>query len=255
MRDRGLSRNPWQARGTRRRRQQVGGTRAPGGLEARCLAVHDVHREVADRPRVRNVPRNGRTAGVVNLAVVWRAVLRLASYLEPPRDRARERHERDGEQCVARGGGRRLSGPRRCWRSAGCESPSGERSGVPSATSSTPPGASVRCVTKLRSCRRSLERHPTLSRTWTSEGFSCNSGDRPPQASCTPIPPRPRRGRAVCRSSRLRRPDYGKSLSLRRPARAAQVPAPHACPARALRSIRTSRRSSPRTTVERRYRG
>ena len=36
--------------------------------------------------------------GVVNLAVAWRAVLRLASYLEPPRDSARERKEGNGEQ-------------------------------------------------------------------------------------------------------------------------------------------------------------
>ena len=36
--------------------------------------------------------------GVVNLAAAWRAVLRLASYLEPPRDPARDRHEGDGEQ-------------------------------------------------------------------------------------------------------------------------------------------------------------
>ena len=37
-------------------------------------------------------------AGVVNLAVAWRAVLRLASYLEPPRDPARDGNEGDGEQ-------------------------------------------------------------------------------------------------------------------------------------------------------------
>ena len=37
-------------------------------------------------------------AGMVNLVVAWRAVLRLASYLEPPRIAARDTHEGDGEQ-------------------------------------------------------------------------------------------------------------------------------------------------------------
>ena len=37
-------------------------------------------------------------AGVVNLAVAWRAVLRLASYLEPPRKSARDGHDGDGGQ-------------------------------------------------------------------------------------------------------------------------------------------------------------
>ena len=44
-------------------------------------------------------------AGVVNLAVAWRAVLRLASYLEPPRKSAR-----DG-QGGGRGGPRKRRGP------------------------------------------------------------------------------------------------------------------------------------------------
>ena len=35
-------------------------------------------------------------AGLVNLAAAWRAVLRLASYLEPPRKSARDRHDGDG---------------------------------------------------------------------------------------------------------------------------------------------------------------
>ena len=35
---------------------------------------------------------------LVNLAAVWRAVLRLASYLEPPRKSARDRHDGDGGQ-------------------------------------------------------------------------------------------------------------------------------------------------------------
>ena len=35
---------------------------------------------------------------LVNLAVAWRVVLRLASYLEPPRDVAGERDEGEGEQ-------------------------------------------------------------------------------------------------------------------------------------------------------------
>ena len=36
--------------------------------------------------------------GVVNLAAAWRAVLRLARYLEPPRNTARDGHDGDGEQ-------------------------------------------------------------------------------------------------------------------------------------------------------------
>ena len=37
-------------------------------------------------------------AGLVNLAAAWRAVLRLASYLEPPRNPARDTDDGDGEQ-------------------------------------------------------------------------------------------------------------------------------------------------------------
>ena len=36
--------------------------------------------------------------GVVNLAAAWRAVLRLASYLEPPAKPAGDSHDGDGEQ-------------------------------------------------------------------------------------------------------------------------------------------------------------
>ena len=36
--------------------------------------------------------------GLVNLAAAWRAVLRLASYLEPPTKPAGDSHDRDGDQ-------------------------------------------------------------------------------------------------------------------------------------------------------------